>query len=125
MSFVFTVRKYLLRYFFLPRPSIFRVNALEEPDPDGRRSLSLWEAAPYYVKPTLWRRWGIQAWVSRALGTPIPGDEGAKYYPDGYKLLEVGPKIFLGKGEESAKETVYGLAKTRTGGCPFGPVRAD
>lgn len=123
--FLFAVRKYLLRYFFLPRPAIFRFNALEEPSPDGRRSLSMWEAAPYYVKPTFWRRWGPKAWVSRLLGVPVPGDEGAKYYPDGYKFPEVGPKVFLGKGEESAKETVRGLARTRTGGCPFGRVAAD
>ncbi|KAL8849649.1 MAG: hypothetical protein Q9221_005416 [Calogaya cf. arnoldii] len=124
MSSVFTVRKYLLRYFFLPRPYIFRVNALEERGPDGRRSLSLWEAAPYYVKPTIWRRWGPGAWVSRLMGLPVPGDEGAKYYPEGYKFPEVGPKVFLGKGEESAKVTVHDLAQIRTGGCPFGRVRA-
>ncbi|KAL8771158.1 MAG: hypothetical protein Q9209_003329 [Squamulea sp. 1 TL-2023] len=120
ISFVFTVRKFLLRYFFLPRPLMFRVNALEEPDSNGRCSLSIWDAAPYYVKPTFWRRWGPQAWVSRVLGLPVPGDEGAKYHPEGYKVLEVGPKVFLGKGAEFAKETVHALAKIRTGGCPFG-----
>ena len=59
------------------------------------------------------------------MGLPVPGDEGTKYYPDGYIFNEVGPKIFLGKGQESAKETVHGLAKMRTGGCPFGRVRAE
>ncbi|KAL8917020.1 MAG: hypothetical protein Q9172_006015 [Xanthocarpia lactea] len=125
VSFVFTVRKFLLRYFFLPRPSMFQIHGLEGPDLDGRCSLSVWEAAPYYVKPTFWRRWGPQAWVSKLLGLPVPGDEGAKYQPEGYNIPEVGPKAFLGKGVESAKETVHGLAKTRTGGCPFGRVRAD
>ncbi|KAL8879257.1 MAG: hypothetical protein Q9198_003099, partial [Flavoplaca austrocitrina] len=116
ISLVFVVRKYLLRYFFLPRPYMFRLNALEDVGPEGRRSLSIWQAAPYYIKPSLWRRWGPGAWASRLMGLPVPGDEGSKYYPDGYIFPEVGPKIFLGKGQESAKETVRGLAKTRTGG---------
>ena len=104
---------------------MLRVHGLEGPDSDGRCSLSVWEAAPYYVKPTFWRRWGPQAWVSKYMGLPVPGDEGAKYHPEGYSIPDVGPKAFLGKGAESAKETVHGLAKTRTGGCPFGRVRAD
>ncbi|KAL8671294.1 MAG: hypothetical protein Q9168_004196 [Polycauliona sp. 1 TL-2023] len=125
VSFVFTVRKYVLRYLFLPRPYVLRVNALEEMNLDGRRSVSIWDAAPYYVKPTTWRRWGPGALLSRISGLPVPGDDGAKYYPEGYKFPEVGPSIFRGKGEEAAKETVHGLAKTRTGGCPFGRVKAE
>ena len=95
------------------------MDALEEPSPDGRCSVCLWEGPPFYVKPTLWRRWGPEAWGSRLLGIPLPGDEGEKYHPHGYIIPEVGPNIMLGKGGESAQETVRTLRRTRTGGCPF------
>ncbi|KAL8736241.1 MAG: hypothetical protein Q9166_000396 [cf. Caloplaca sp. 2 TL-2023] len=124
VSSIFILRKYLLKYFCLPRPIFLRVNALQKPGPDGRCSVSFWEGAPYYAKPTFWRRWGPAALASRLLGLPVPGDEGDKYHPQGYKIPEVGPDKFLGKGAESAKETVHGLAKTRTGGCPFVRVKA-
>ena len=92
---------------------------MEEPGPDGRRALRVWEGAPYYVRPTFWRRWGPPAWTSRLVGLPVPGDEGERYYPKGYQLLDVGPDIMFGKGAKSAKETIDGLRRTRTGGCPF------
>ncbi|KAL8677560.1 MAG: hypothetical protein Q9186_006021 [Xanthomendoza sp. 1 TL-2023] len=122
---IFATRKFVLRYLSLPRPSFLRVKALGDLNSDGRYTVSFWEGAPYYVTPTMWRRWGPEAWASRLLGLPVPGDEGAKYYPQGYKIPEVGPNVFLGKGAESAKDTVQGLAKTRTGGCPFGRVEAE
>lgn len=123
LSVVLGVRKFLLRYLFLPR--VFPLEEMEEPSPDGRRALRLWEGAPYYVRPTFWRRWGPGAWGSRLVGLPVPGDEGEKYYPQGYHLPDVGPKLMLGKGAESAKETVSNLRKTRTGGCPFVRVKVE
>ncbi|KAL8712245.1 MAG: hypothetical protein Q9220_003396 [cf. Caloplaca sp. 1 TL-2023] len=125
LSSIFTVRKFLLRYLSLPRPSFLRVDALlEAPKPDGRQTVSIWEGAPYYVKPTFWRRWGFEAWGSRLLGLPVPGDEGDKYHPEGYRIPDVGPKLFFGKGKEPAEATVAELRKVRTGGCPFVSVKA-
>lgn len=98
---------------------------LEPPSQDGRIALRIWEGAPYYVRPTLWRRWGPEALASRLLGLPLPGDEGEKYYPRGYTIPEVGPDIVAGKGAKNAKETVAELQKTRTGGCPFVRVKAE
>ncbi|KAL8686601.1 MAG: hypothetical protein Q9224_005397, partial [Gallowayella concinna] len=85
---IFATRKFVLRYLSLPRPSFLRVKALEDLNSDGRYTVSFWEGAPYYVTPTMWRRWGPEAWASRLLGLPVPGDEGAKYYPQGYKIPE-------------------------------------
>ncbi|KAL8907256.1 MAG: hypothetical protein Q9207_001497 [Kuettlingeria erythrocarpa] len=118
------VRKFLLRYLSPPRPGFLRKVELENASQDGRVALRVWEGAPYYVRPTLWRRWGPEALASRLLGLPLPGDEGDKYYPHGYTIPEVGPKIVAGKGAENAQETVAGLQKTRTGGCPFVRVKA-
>lgn len=103
----------------MPRPFFLRVDALEEPSPDGRCTLCVWEGPPFYVKPTIWRRWGPEAWGSRLLGIPLPGDEGVKYRPQGYKIPEVGPDSVFGKGAKSAEEMVDRLRQTRTGGCPF------
>lgn len=123
LSCIFGIRKYLLRYFFWPRPFFLRMNALEEPDVNGRASVCLWEGAPYYVKPTLWRRWGPEAWGSRLVGVPVPGDEGEKFLPQGYRIAEVGPKITFGKGVQHTEETISRLQQRRTGGCPFVRVK--
>lgn len=119
LSCVLGIRTFLLRYLSPPRPSFLRLQELERPGPDGRTSLRIWEGAPYYVRLTFWRRWGPGAWASRLLGLPVPGDEGDKYWPRGYTIPEIGPEIMAGKGVRIAKETVAGLQKTRTGGCPF------
>lgn len=100
------------------------MDALEKPNPDGRYSIRIWDGAPYYVRPTFQRRWGPEGWASRLLGLPLPGDEGERYQPRGYRIPEVGPDRMLGKGEQTAKETVAALRSTRTGGCPFIRVKA-
>ncbi|KAI4257139.1 MAG: hypothetical protein LQ352_001779 [Teloschistes flavicans] len=123
LSLLLGTRKLLLRYLFLPR--MFPVEELDKPAADGRRSLCTWDAAPYYVKPTYWRRWGPGALGSRLLGLPLPGDDGDKYYPQGYQLANVGPNGMLGKGTDSARETVSRLQATRTGGCPFTRGKAE
>lgn len=53
------------------------------------------------------------------MGLPVPGDEGDKYFPKGYKTVEVGPNTFQGKGGEEVKEEVERLRRVRFGGCPF------
>ena len=51
-----------------------------------------------------------------SMGLPIPGDEGEKYCPNGYKVSEVGPeKAAKGFGNERAK-----VEKMREVMCPFG-----
>ena len=53
------------------------------------------------------------------MGLPIPGDEGDKYSPGGYRIPEVGPRSMKGKGGDYASTVVEGLRTTRTGGCIF------
>ncbi|KAJ5917400.1 hypothetical protein N7466_010954 [Penicillium verhagenii] len=124
MSTVFasllSVRKLFLRYFMLPRPSFMKVlNVSPQPDEKNRFFLKNWEAAPYYVKPTFWNRWGPTAWLTWALGRPVPGDEGDKYYPTGYHINDIGPKYFEGKGQKAIEQTMEELKVFRTGKCPF------
>ena len=126
VSILFTIRKNVLRYFFLPRPYILRVQGTtDEPTKEGKYFQRLWAGAPYYVKPTLWLRWGPTAWISRLMGLPLPGDEGEKYCPQGYKIREVGPATMHKKGTQAVEETIQTLKRTRTGGCPFTVAKTD
>ncbi|KAL4886562.1 hypothetical protein BJY04DRAFT_75273 [Aspergillus karnatakaensis] len=120
-SFALNARRFVLRYLTLPRPYIFRHSTFtEHQTADERVFITQWEGAPYYVKPTFWNRWSPGAWYTWALGRPLPGDEGDKYYPTGYYIPDVGPKNFEGKGRKNQQEGMEGLRLSRTGGCPFG-----
>lgn len=119
-SSLLTVRKLFLRYLIPPRPYFLRYTSFtEEPDENNRFFLTQWEAAPYYIKPTFWNRWGPMAWLTRILGRPVPGDKGDKYYPHGYSIQDVGPKYFEGKGLKAAEKMMEELKGHRTGKCPF------
>ncbi len=95
----------------------------DKADAQGRRAFARYDAHPFYVRPTLWNRWGPPAWPSRLLGLPLPGDDGDTYYPKGYTVPEIGPNTFIGKGMAAADETKARLRKDRTGGCPFAVLR--
>lgn len=121
-SLVYSIRKTLLRYLALPRSESMRVqNFTNEPDPTtGAYHVVNWQAEPFYVKPTLWNRWLSPAAMSaRLLGFPLPGDQGDKYYPQGYDLADMGPKMFEGKGKEYQEKQMGILEKERRGQCPF------
>ncbi|KAL4894010.1 hypothetical protein BDV59DRAFT_176635 [Aspergillus ambiguus] len=119
-SFLLSARQFALRYLALPRPYFLRNTMFtEEQDEHERVFITKWDAAPYYVKPTFWNRWGPTAWLTWALGLPLPGDEGDKYYPQGYYIPDVGPKYFEGKGRKALDKTIEELQTSRTGQCPF------
>lgn len=73
-------RKLILRHFAPPRPDIMRNHWIEAgPDRRDRRyRLFDYLAHPWYVKPTIIRRWGPGAWITRLLGFKLPGDDGDK-----------------------------------------------
>lgn len=119
-SLLLSARRFALRYLALPRPYFLRFsNFTEEQDENERVFITQWDAAPYYVKPTFWNRWGPVAWLTWALGLPLPGDGGDKYYPQGYFIPDVGPKYFEGKGRKALNQTIEELKTSRTGKCPF------
>jgi hypothetical protein len=53
----------------------------------------------------------------RALGRPVPDGKG--YKPAGYRMFELGPSKFEGKGMEECTATAEKLLNGRRGGCPF------
>lgn len=117
-----SIRRLVLRHLALPRPW-FLSGERTTPDPDpttGRYHQSNYVTFPYYVKPSFWKRYGPDTWLSWLFGTPLPGDEGEKYHPEGYLLDEIGPDKMEGKGKEwMAQERVSVEGKIRDGACPF------
>ncbi|CAD0107687.1 unnamed protein product, partial [Aureobasidium uvarum] len=63
--------------------------------------------------PSFANRWCLQSWTDWLAGRPIPGDEGDKYFPQGFKSSVMGPAFLAGKGlaqaekdEEQIRETM-------------------
>ncbi|KAH8888513.1 hypothetical protein GQ53DRAFT_871485 [Thozetella sp. PMI_491] len=115
------IRKYVLLYLCLPRPYALRRKTVSEVDPKtGKIYLEQYVGHPWYVKPTFAARWGPDAWFKRLLGGYIPGDDGAKYFPDGYHIRDVGPDYHKGKGaEEMAKDKERLVELRKASGCPM------
>lgn len=111
----------LLRHFFLPRPQVMRKQYIPSaPNSDtGRYNSVEYLSYPWYVEPSFNRRWGPKAWVTRALRRKVPGDDGNKYCPEGYRFDEIGPTNLKGKGVDEMTATHAMLAKQYRGGCPF------
>lgn len=122
---IFNIRKLVIRYLALPRPGTLRNHWIEAGTDSrhGRYFLSDYLAHPWYVKPTLTRRWGPGAWITRLLGYKVPGDDGDKYYPQGYTFADIGPKSLSGKGTKETDEIRARLVCGNRGGCPFSPGR--
>ncbi|KAJ5109517.1 hypothetical protein N7456_006192 [Penicillium angulare] len=117
---IFQIRKLYLRYLALPRPEFMRLDVFtEKPNKHGRNFVLTYEGAPFYVQPTIWNRWGPTAWLKWAAGQPLPGDDGDKYYPQGYYTPDLGPKYFEGKGHKEVETIRDSLKEQRTGQCPF------
>ena len=57
------------------------------------------------------------------MGQPVPGDDGDKYMPEGYKIHEIGPRSMRGRGESYWRESREGLVEERMKGCPFAKVK--
>lgn len=121
---VLVVRRLLLRFFALPRPEFLRKQYIPSaPDKvTGRFNSIKYLCHPWYVKPTIGKRWGPTAWMLYLFGRKLPGDDGNKYAPEGWKFSEIGPQAFKGKGIGEMEATRSRLNKENRGGCPFFPA---
>ena len=79
-------------------------------------------AHPYYVKPGIWNGWGPIAWFKWISGGDLPGSKGALYNPEGYKIEDVGPALWKGKGGKEMQEMENKINAERPAGCPFAVV---
>ncbi|EGD90585.1 hypothetical protein H112_02052 [Trichophyton rubrum D6] len=121
---ILNARRYIVRYFFPPRPSCMRFQPLSaKADKDGRYYLQTYDSKPFYIKPTISSRWfSPAAIIRRVLGLPLPGDNGNKYHPRGYRLEELGPSWILARKtiNQDVKIARQRLDQNHTTGCPFG-----
>lgn len=132
LCFLLAVRKHFVRHLMLPRYSTLQV--FGEENAAGFRSMTFWEIEPWYVASSKSCSWLFTAYT-RFFGLPIAGD--AKFRPEGYRLQEIGPKHFEGKGGDEVVSFVEGgkgcsfstfgqfsdIVYTRSG-CPAGFEKA-
>ena len=114
------LRKIFLRYLCLPRWR--RLTLLPAPTASGRLHLLKYRVHPWYVKPSLKKRWGFSAWMLWYQGGALPGDEGIKYFPEGFLSRELGPSALIGKGLDEMDENRQFLMQSGRAGCPFALV---
>jgi hypothetical protein len=100
---IFAIRRFILRHLSLPRPYFARFQFFTKvPSPQGTYFLNEYDSMPYYVKPTLFNRWGPEALIRRAQKLPVPGDDGDRFCPMGYTVRGVGPNH--GRKDQEAME---------------------
>ncbi|KAF2182243.1 hypothetical protein K469DRAFT_637108 [Zopfia rhizophila CBS 207.26] len=119
VSFALHARKLFIRHLLPPRPYFMRFRTVSDgPDPKtGRYHQTIYEAEPWYVKPTLYNRYNLAAWFRWLLGKPYPGPK--KFKPEGYDILELGPLNLENSGQDECKETRERLMGAGRGACPF------
>lgn len=109
-----------------PRPGFMRKrNTTDTPTPQGTYHFKLMDAAPWYIKPTLWNRLGPSAWPARLMGLPLPGDENGRYWSNGYRIQDIGPNFMRGRGGDYVKGSKERTVKIRMSGCPFVRLKAE
>ncbi|MCJ1326153.1 hypothetical protein MMC10_002817 [Thelotrema lepadinum] len=91
-------RRFILRYLSLPRPGFLRIAPTRDvvyTESSGfkKTTLTSYVAAPYFVVPTMWNRWGPGAWWWWCLGLPLPGDDDEHFEPKGYLIPDIGPGL--------------------------------
>ncbi|KAI1652962.1 hypothetical protein F4813DRAFT_383571 [Daldinia decipiens] len=116
---ILTLRRFVLRYLTLPR--FFELKRLGDPDPNtGRIAQPIpYGNYPFYVKPTLWNRWGPVAWAIWLYGGKVPGDNPEEYMPQGYLFSDIGPKNRMGLGIQEVEADTERIKASRWTRCPF------
>ncbi|KAI1206987.1 uncharacterized protein F4807DRAFT_210274 [Annulohypoxylon truncatum] len=114
-----TIRRFVVRYLTLPR--FFEVKRLGPQDPKTGRMTQMipYGNYPFYIKPTLWNRWGPLAWVIWMYGGKVPGDNPEEYMPQGYLFSDIGPKKRMGQGIKEAEADADRIRASGWSGCPF------
>ncbi|KAI9652995.1 MAG: hypothetical protein M1821_007748 [Bathelium mastoideum] len=117
-SFV-SLRKFILRYLSFPRikPKKRLAVPAEKSTDTNKRSASTrlqprkYRIYPWYIVPSFSNRYGLSAWVKRFKGKTLPGDDGDKYFPQGFVASELGPTMLRGTGEEEMRSDRDRLCK--------------
>lgn len=86
------------------------------PNNNGRSHLLRARLYPWYMRPTLQKRWGPSALLARFRGDVLPGDD-AKFMPEGSTTANLDPRGPIGKGYEEKRQDAERLVDIR--GCPL------
>src|SRR5699024_10782459 len=110
----------------LPRPSFLAAKLVHDTSNPAthlynfeRKSLQ-----PWYVRPTLWSKWGPRAFLVRAFGGKLPGSCGHRYEPQGYNLMTIGPEPQRDKGIEGMVSDMKVIKVRGVATCPFSHAKA-
>ncbi|KAL8688427.1 MAG: hypothetical protein Q9224_004887 [Gallowayella concinna] len=114
------LRRHYLRHFCLPRfIPLTRLPKLSPTNPN-RMNLPRARMHPWYIRPTLFNRWGLQALLARWTGEALPGDD-ERFMPEGFLTRELGPPGLIGKGGAEQEIELVRVRSLAKGGreCPF------
>ena len=113
------LRKRLIRNLFLPRPEIMRVLwfTLKADSVTGRYHLEQYIGHPWYIKPTMARRWSPKSCLLWLTGGYVPSETYREYRPEGYKIAEIGPVSLEGKDIDEMEIAKVGILRAQK--CPF------
>jgi len=109
LCFALAIRKQFVRYLMLPRYSSLQV--FGEENATGYRNMMFWEIQPWYVASATSCSWFYSTYM-QFFKLPMAGD--SSFRPEGYKLQEIGPLHYEGKGGQE----VMSFVKTSQG-CSF------
>ncbi|KAK3177581.1 hypothetical protein K4F52_009632 [Lecanicillium sp. MT-2017a] len=117
---VLSIRRTVVQYLALPRLWPVQRLADKHDKVTGRLNLSSAQGNhPFYVKPTIWKRWGPSAWAVWLLGGKLPGDDPEHLLPEGYLFEEVGPSKYKNMGKDEMAADAERMLRSKRGGCPF------
>lgn len=116
---LFVLRRFYLRYLALPRFSPVERHGDIDPKTGRIHLLFPYGNYPFYVKPTIWNRWGPKAWAIWLYGGKIPGDNPDQYMPQGYLWTDLGPTNRMGLGVEEMAVDIERFKAADRRGCPF------
>ncbi|KUJ13834.1 uncharacterized protein LY89DRAFT_590394 [Mollisia scopiformis] len=115
-----SARKFILLHLSLPR--MRPKKRLPIASSSGRIHSRKYNIQPWYVKPTFSNRYGLKAWRTWWKGGVLPGDDGGKYFPEGFRASELGPNGLRGRGEKemgAERSRLEELWSSERGVCPF------
>ncbi|CEN61553.1 hypothetical protein ASPCAL08207 [Aspergillus calidoustus] len=123
-----TIRKLLLRFIALPRPTLLAVKLVHgSPNPASKSKLYNFDRKglqPWYIRPTFWSKWGPGALLITLFGGRVPGSRGDRYQPQGYDLMTIGPEPQKGKGLDDMSRDIDLIRARGVATCPFSQAKA-
>lgn len=107
-----------VRYFCLPRMIAVSMTGVPAEQP-GYYWARSWSIHPWYMRKTLWSRYGPGALMRKLLGVSNPGEMGDRFQPQGYAPDMIGPPALRGKGVAFMEEEKKWLHGDGASKCPF------